>query len=241
MGNSVHNLYCSLSFEQGRYDYFDIPRNFAEISPALIAGVASGTVFVLSIVFFILYVAEQFRTHTNRCIRYIADCAPLMVILSWIAWVASNSILSILIACIIALVIARDRSGTPGTGPLNTESKRDKISKAFVLLLALILLPATFLGVGKNLQSRAPVLTVLTEDKTAIVVGKSGNSYVIKHFDQKSGLLRKGFETRSLDDTVSFSKLPSSVVSRDPRLNRFNDFNFITYSPCSPPLNQGIE
>ena len=120
MGNSVHNLYCSLSFEQGRYDYFDIPRNFAEISPALIAGVASGTVFVLSIVFFILYVAEQFRTHTNRCIRYIADCAPLMVILSWIAWVASNSILSILIACIIALVIARDRSGTPGTGPLNT-------------------------------------------------------------------------------------------------------------------------
>lgn len=200
--------FCMLTFEQGRYDFLGIPRDFVELPSQRIAQLGASTVFLLMLLSAVVFFFYHLSSSKTKSVAYVARSFFYALFYVPLAYIATNNVWAVAIALVISLASpwlhANESKETRGATE-GRKSAKELAQDVGGFLLLSIFFVSVFFGFGKISQRNNVTYNVLTNDHSKVVVGTYNERFIIKSFDPKTRKLEPGVSLVAGSERIDIS------------------------------------
>lgn len=200
--------FCMLTFEQGRYDFLGVPREFVELPPQRIAQLGASTVLLLILLSAVVFFVYHLTSSNNKVVSHLAKSFFYALFFVPLAYIATSNFWSVCVAVLISLFSPWAYASDGNAREARTDGRRaakDIAEEMVVFLVLAVFFVGIFFGFGKISQRSDTTYNILTGDPSKIVVGSYNDNIIIKSYDLKTGKLQPGVSLISNDQRLDIS------------------------------------
>lgn len=197
--------FCMLTFEQGRFDFLGVPREFVELPPQRIAQLGASTVLVLLLLSGIVFFVYSLVSTKNKFVSHLAKSFFWALFFVPMAYLTASNFWSIALALVVSLISPwafDDKSDSSTDTGDQSKSTKNLAGSMVALLFVALFFVGIFFGFGRISQGNETDYMVLVSDNSKIVVGFYEGKMILKGYDAKTKKIQPNVTLQSGDQSI---------------------------------------